>query len=144
MTSGFSTPAGGELPDYGARFRLRRQDGYVVVEVSGDLDLHSAPHFNHHLGEAIRSQALPYVAVELSEVSFFDTSGLNSVIVAWKRIKASGGHLVLVRPTKQISSVLRITGMDRHFDVTDTLPSMAIGEEPVAQIGDVALDGPTA
>ena len=49
----------------------------VVVEVSGELDLHSAPRLMEAVDEAMRERGTELVVIDLSEVDFLGSSGLG-------------------------------------------------------------------
>jgi anti-sigma B factor antagonist len=63
------------------------------------------------------------VIVDLSEVSFLDSTGLSVLVAGWKRF--SGGdesaelRLVVVRPV--IQRVLEVTGLSKVFPIFPTL-----------------------
>jgi anti-sigma B factor antagonist len=53
------------------------------------------------------------VVLDLGAVETFDVVGLGVVMGAHRRAAARGRHLRVVRPSRRVSAVLRITGVDR-------------------------------
>lgn len=50
-----------------------------------------------------------------------DSSGLAALISGLRRTKEHGGALVLLSPTSSVRRVLTVTGLDRVFDIYDSL-----------------------
>ncbi|MFB4315953.1 STAS domain-containing protein [Actinomadura sp. 21ATH] len=112
-----------------AFFGVAWREGWAVVSVRGELDLASAPGLDEHVSQVVRLHVPPLVAVDLSGVEFFDSSGLNALIRAWKRVGTAGGRLVLLRPGPRIAEVLRVTGLAVRFEVRQDLPAAGGGPE---------------
>ncbi|WP_169813934.1 STAS domain-containing protein [Actinomadura kijaniata] len=109
------------------RTRSVRRGGWLVIEVAGELDIATAPILEDELSQATTPVtgrvAVTWVALELSGLSFADSSGLNVLIRWWKRLQAGGGNLLLLHPTGRVASLLAITGLDRFLPVHDSLPA---------------------
>ena len=90
------------------------------LRLAGELDLATAP----RLKEALLDFASPEgdVHLDLSEVSFLDSSGLR-VILALARSRGDNGSLVLLTPSAAIVRILEIVGIDEHPGVEIRHPS---------------------
>ena len=90
----------------------RSADGSVRVRVRGELDLSTSP----QLDEALRREidAGNRVVVDLSEVAFIDSTGLNTLVAALRACDEKGGVL-MVSPAlpSQVRRVLEITGLNK-------------------------------
>jgi anti-sigma B factor antagonist len=84
----------------------------TVVAVRGEVDLYTAPTLREHvLRFADRNGS---VVIDLSDVPFMDSSGLGAIVGCLKRLRESGGDLVLVAlPGSPPSKLLSLTGLDR-------------------------------
>lgn len=84
------------------------RDGVVLVRVSGELDLASAP----GIGEQIRGglgEVGPRVVVDLSDVSYFDSSGVRMLDELTEAVERRAGSLRVVAPEgSPARAVLRI------------------------------------
>lgn len=78
----------------------------------------TAPAFGHELDIAVASAHSP-AYIDLSGVSFMDSSGLNVLINALRTAQLVGVQLVLVAPAPGVRKLLDLTGMSAHFDVRD-------------------------
>jgi ABC-type transporter Mla MlaB component len=65
----------------------------VVVEVGGEIDLHSAPRLREELGRALESNTPPRVIIDLAGVSFIDSTGIGVLVGALKRAREAKGEL---------------------------------------------------
>ncbi len=94
--------------------------GHTVVAVTGDVDFRDAVEFRTYLTDVV-AVGLP-VVVDLTDVTFMDSTGLGVLIQAHKRLTERGAVLVLVCPDNALRRLLRITALDRVFTIAPTLP----------------------
>ncbi|WP_433464020.1 STAS domain-containing protein [Spirillospora sp. CA-128828] len=100
------------------------QDGaWQTVQLRGELDRFTAPALLGPVVTLIAQEVPPLIALELSQVSFCDSVGLNSFVRLWKRAASAGGELLLLRPQQRLADSLTRTGIDRHVRVRDSLPA---------------------
>lgn len=86
--------------------------GRTVVELSGELDLFTAPVLRDVL-LGLTGNGRHFLAVEMSGLRFLDSSGLGVLVGATKRAAAGGGALCLVGAPERMLKTLRITGLLR-------------------------------
>ena len=106
---------------------LMRDDRCAVVRVQGDIDVVSRTRFEETLFEVV--DAGDPVAVDMREVTFCDSTGLNALVAANRRAGERGGHIALVALPPRVQRVFRITGIDKYIPIYDTLRE-AIGAFP--------------
>ena len=92
----------------------------IVVSAAGEVDNMTAPKVIDAVNDALAIGGTQFV-IDLSGVTFIDSSGLRSIIVSNKRIKEHNGALRVVIATSRISKVFRITGLDKVYDVFTTV-----------------------
>ena len=103
-------------------FRIKRQGlegGAVVVEVAGELDLCSSHTLREHLDFVVDSGATT-VVVDLTRLSFIDSTGLGVLAVLARRPGFDAVDLAIVCPEGRIRRRLRTTGLDRVLPVYPT------------------------
>jgi anti-anti-sigma factor len=108
------------------------EPGQLVLHVEGRLD---AEHcntlkrsFQDHVAAGVR-----YVTVEMSEVSFIDSSGLSALISGLKALRQVGGGLNLATVGAQARAALRLTLLDTVLPVYETIPdATAAHRQPTA------------
>jgi anti-sigma B factor antagonist len=102
-----------------ASFFLEGMDGSMVVFAVGEIDLATSPTMREVLGEAVESRR--HLIVDLSAVSFLDSTGLGVLIRAQKQISATHKSMSLVGPTGMVAKVLRLTRIDEAIPVHPNL-----------------------
>src|SRR4051812_41089332 len=90
-----------------------------VVEPHGDLDLISAPALKRRLRTAIDHDG-QLVLVDLTAVTFIDSSGLAALVFAYLRLRSSGGRIAVVAPSEHQRRVFAIAGLDTILGVRAT------------------------
>jgi anti-sigma B factor antagonist len=103
------------------------QGGHAVVTATGELDLYTAPRLQTALAGLLREQQVDRIVVDLSGVEFCDSTGMNVLLAAMKRLKEQGGMLELAAPRPAVKRILQVTGLDTVFSVTDAVPAMDAG-----------------
>lgn len=92
----------------------------ALVSVSGELDLHTAGCLEARIEEADTVGA-GTVLVDLSEISFIDSSALEVLVRESKRLEGRGHSLVLVTNDPRTRRILEVTGLDRVLRAYATL-----------------------
>lgn len=72
----------------------------TVAEISGEIDVASAPCLRETLLLAIRRHG-PVICVDLRGVTFLDCSGVNVLLATARRVQLEGGRMQVVRPSAQ-------------------------------------------
>jgi anti-sigma B factor antagonist len=78
-----------------------------VVSLRGELDIATSADLPERLVQIAGST----VVVDLTDLSFMDSSGLSALMVARKRIGVDGNSLVLSRPQPRVLQVLEAAGL---------------------------------
>ena len=104
-------------PDGAFTISSRRLDGGILVALSGDVDLATAPVIDGELRRAEESESL--IVLDLSEVSFMDSTGLRAVIACDQRLRDRGGSLHLVHIPPQVSRLFELVGVNGHLTIDD-------------------------
>jgi anti-sigma B factor antagonist len=94
------------------------RNGTATLVITGEVDLACADELREQL-HAITATASATGAVDLSGVTFLDSSGLGVLIAAKKRAAASDADLALVDPSPACRSVLSISGADQFFEIRE-------------------------
>jgi anti-sigma B factor antagonist len=108
--------------DENASFLLQGLDGTTVVIAAGEIDLATCPALREAL--LVAAGFSSKVVVDLSAVTFLDSTGLGVLIDGFKRVPAHGS-MCLVGATGMVAKVLSITRLDEvipiHPDVETAL-----------------------
>ena len=92
-------------------------DDRVVLRLTGELDVATAPRVRAELLSLVQRGACT-VSIDMASLSFIDSSGLSVLVGGLKRLRESGGDLVLESPSANAMKVLEITGLTRVFSIS--------------------------
>lgn len=98
----------------------REVAGHTVVEVRGEVDVYTASALREQLLAVVGGGAGSVVA-DLRRVDFLDSTGLGVLVGALKRLRMGGGDMSLVCDNAKLLKVFRITGLDRVFELHETV-----------------------
>ena len=108
--------------------QARREPGYVVVTVAGEVDIATVAALRERLS-ALAAGGLPLVA-DLDQVSFIDATGLGALAAAARLAAARGVSLHVVCAQPQTRRLFRITGLDRQIPLARDLAEALHALEP--------------
>jgi anti-anti-sigma factor len=106
--------------------------GITIAELTGELDIASAPALREQLLSMLRPGSSRLV-IDLSKVSFCDASGLAVLVSTGRRARLLGGFLRLAAVSPQAGRVLNITGLNRHLATFPTVQAAATGAQAARQ-----------
>ena len=88
----------------------------TLIIVSGRLDHNQVDELQTILTSTIDKGCLELI-VDLTEVSYVNSSGLRCLVTGWRQSSNLGGHLVLCGLNSQIGHVFSTVGFDKVFDI---------------------------
>lgn len=99
--------------------------GVVVVDVTGELDMATAPSLSAALSQIQVRYARPgsLVLLDLSGLDFCDISGLNAMAAVRRRLAQRGTQLALVAPRRNFMRLLKAAMLSGYFEVLPSLPA---------------------
>jgi anti-anti-sigma factor len=97
----------------------RREGDMVVVGLSGELDLASAPQFESEIEspEVVSSAKL---VLDLDNLQFIDSTGLRIIFAAHARSQERGQQFAVTQGSEQVQRLLAITRVSEHLRVVDS------------------------
>jgi anti-sigma B factor antagonist len=87
-----------------------------VLHLSGEIDLNEKPNVTAQLEPLLEKQSTP-ILVDLSEVSYVDSSGLAIFIDALQRARLYGGRIALAGLRDNVRMVFEIAKLDQVFQI---------------------------
>ena len=85
---------------------------HAVLSVRGDVDVYTCARLRSDL-LAINESGRHRIAVDLTELTFCDSSGLGILVHAVKRANGAGGAIALYGAPEHFLRVLRVTGLTK-------------------------------
>lgn len=92
------------------RISVDQDERASVVRLHGELDANQAPGLRNLLAERVLTGP-GHLVVDVSRLTFIDSSGLATLIAVHKGTQAAGTSLVLACPSPAVTKVLTLTGL---------------------------------
>ena len=108
--------------------------GFTVIELGGEIDVYTAPKLRERLVSLVDSGSYQLI-VDMESVEFLDSTGLGVLVGGLKRVRNHEGWIDLVCTQSRILRIFRITGLNRVFNIYDTVPE-AIAAHDAPDPGD--------
>jgi anti-anti-sigma factor len=103
----------GRLPNF--RIETLEDRDRARIEVEGELDSGTCDQLLEHF-ERAAAAATGAVAIDLTGVSFIDSTGMRTIIVLERRAADTGVALSIVEPREEVTELLRITGIRERIE----------------------------
>jgi anti-sigma B factor antagonist len=108
--------------------------GRTVVEVSGEIDVYTAPRLRETLVSLVDGGNY-HLIIDMEGVQFLDSTGLGVLVGGLKRVRAHDGGIDLVCTQGRIIRIFRITGLHKVFSIFDTVKDALAAAEAEAEAG---------
>jgi anti-sigma B factor antagonist len=87
-----------------------------VLALEGEIDLHESPGLIARINPLI-ARKLPRIHLDLSKVTYVDSSGLAAFIDAMQRVQEYGGEFALVAMRESVRKIFEISRLDQIFRI---------------------------
>ena len=98
--------------------RTEDRDGLVHMALMGELDLSSVAKVQEEL-RRIEADAPATLVVDLSKLTFLDSTGLRCIVTADERAREQGRRIVIVRGPDAVQRVFTITRLEERLEIVD-------------------------
>jgi anti-anti-sigma factor len=98
--------------------RTEDRDGLVHVALMGELDLSTVAKVQEELRK-IEAGSPPTLVVDLSKLTFLDSTGLRCIVTADERARETGRRVVIVRGPDPVQRVFAITRLEERLEMVD-------------------------
>jgi anti-sigma B factor antagonist len=90
----------------------RREGDRIVIVVAGEIDMATVADLNHAARNALAGPDVAEVGIDLSMVTFVDSTGLGALAEINAAAAAQNKMLILLRPGTQVRKLLRMTNVE--------------------------------
>lgn len=91
---------------------VQKKGAVQLVRLSGEFDMTNERRFDQVIREH-PLDGITKVVVDLSDVTFIDSTGLRSILRYWKHVRGRGFEMAIVPGSPQVQRVLSTTGVDK-------------------------------
>ncbi len=88
----------------------------TIISFEGEIDLHESPNVRERLRPLIEEK-VPRIYIDMTAVTYIDSSGLAVLIDAMQRIANYGGKFGLIAIRPAVRTVIEIARLDQVFRV---------------------------
>ena len=96
---------------------------HAVVSVGGEVDLETATRLGDAALEALRDLS-SHLVLDLSGVSFMDSTGLKVLLSLQRSAALAGGSLTVAGATRPVRRILTLTGLDQTLQLVDSVDAV--------------------
>ncbi len=111
---------------------LRHHDDIPVLDVTGEIDIYTTPQFKDAVSAAI-DEGKPSIIINMTQVSYMDSSGFGTLLSATKRLRPVEGGLYLTGCNEAITRMLQITRLNTIFGIYATEEEAAVAARSLAR-----------
>jgi anti-anti-sigma factor len=90
----------------------------ATVALRGELDLSGVDRARQAIEQAEANES-PLLVLDLSELEFIDSTGLEVMLRAARRAHDSGRRLIVARPSRYVRRLLEMTAIDQSLDIVE-------------------------
>ena len=102
------------------------REGLVRVSLRGELDLSTVEKVEEEL-RRIEDRADKLLVLDLTGLTFLDSTGLRLMVTADQRARKAGRRLALVRGPETVHRVFTITKLDERLQMVDDVEELERG-----------------
>jgi len=90
---------------------LKYVERFLVVEVKGELDHHSAQEVRNIIDDRLDRDSYNKLIMDFSGVSFMDSSGIGVVIGRYRKLHMRNGKVCVTNIKSSVKRVFELSGM---------------------------------
>jgi anti-anti-sigma factor len=98
--------------------KTEERDGVVHVSLRGELDLSTVASVDEELRK-LEAAGQGVIVLDLSKLTFLDSTGLRCVVTADERAREAGRRVVIVRGPEPVQRVFTITRLEERLEMVD-------------------------
>jgi anti-anti-sigma factor len=102
----------------------RPGNGLVQVVLRGELDLSTVEKVEEELAR-VEGDEIKVLVLDLSGLSFLDSTGLRLMVTAHQRAEKEGRRLVIVKGPETVHRVFTITKLDEKLEMVNDVSEVA-------------------
>jgi anti-sigma B factor antagonist len=104
---------------------ITESEGRLIIALEGEIDLEQAGTVRHALLDALKKGR--NVLVDLSQVTYIDSSGIASLVEGLQVAKKQKSELALVAVSVRVRRVLELARLDKVFQIHADLAAATTG-----------------
>ncbi len=95
--------------------KKRNEAGHSIISLIGEVDLHYSPRAREEILNTLKDKQ--NVLIDLSDVSYIDSSGIASLVEGYQLSKKAGQSFGLLNISNAAMQVLKLARLDSVFPI---------------------------
>ncbi|MDY7000553.1 MAG: STAS domain-containing protein [Thermodesulfobacteriota bacterium] len=104
---------------------IEKKDSFVAVVYSGEITLDVTPGMKAEISAATEDVNYKNLIMDLSNVSFIDSSGIGFLVSLNSRVRNAGKTFYLFKPSPQVTKTLDLVQMIKYFKIVNSDEELA-------------------
>jgi anti-sigma B factor antagonist len=96
-------------------------EGVSLIELSGQLDAHTAPDFERFLEDRVTTEGKSKLILDFSNLEYISSAGLGVLMGLISEVREKSGDMKLIRVPEKIYHVLDLLGFPIVFQILPNL-----------------------
>ena len=95
---------------------MAKNGPHKILPFEGEIDLHVSPRLASELQALIKEEPSKLL-IDLSKVTYIDSSGLAVLIEGMRKVEAYGGKFYLIALQETTKAIFQTSGLDQAFRI---------------------------
>ncbi|MGB3972786.1 MAG: anti-sigma factor antagonist [Peptococcia bacterium] len=101
-------------------FIMNNKNGTLLIKLNGELDLVKAHEFRETVDKVMEEMEISNLLVDLTSVTFIDSSGLGVILGRFRKIKSARGGMALFGAMPNVLRILELSGIATFVPICAT------------------------
>lgn len=97
------------------KIEYNQVDVTVYISLQGELDECASKATRETLDAILSKSNIRKAVIDMSELSFMDSTGIGVLIGRYKKLHANGISLIIANPSNIVDKILRLSGMYNYM-----------------------------
>ncbi|MDD4146286.1 MAG: anti-sigma factor antagonist [Clostridia bacterium] len=99
---------------------LNSKKNTLIIRVRGDFDLVSVHEFREKIDQSLEETMSQNLLLDLSEITFIDSSGIGVILGRYRKVKANHGQMVICGTQPAIEKIFKVSGIISLMPICST------------------------
>jgi stage II sporulation protein AA (anti-sigma F factor antagonist) len=91
----------------------------LIAKIDGDIDHHNCEIVRNKIDNAVINKNVSKILLDMSKVSFMDSSGIGLVMGRYKLVNKLSGQVVVVSKDNKVVKILKMSSVDKFVNCFD-------------------------
>ena len=97
--------------------RFKRDGAALIAMIEGEIDHHTSRILKERIDSKFIIEPVKNIIIDLSKVSFMDSSGIGLITGRLKKASSIGGTLAIKKPSKEVLRILKMSKIDSMIEL---------------------------